>query len=185
MTANMAIGGNRLWRRMRWVLWGGAALLLMLPLVAMQFTSEVNWTPFDFIVMGAMLGLACAAFELAVRMARSNLYLIAAGVAIAAAFLMIWINLAVGIIGNERNPDNLMFVGVLAIGLIAVAFSRLKSLGMARAMETTAIAQAVVSVIAVIIGERDSFLLIVIFVVMWLISAQLFRRAARRETQAA
>ena len=40
----------------RWLVWGGAAALLLLPLVAMQFTEEVQWTWHDFVIMGVMLG---------------------------------------------------------------------------------------------------------------------------------
>ena len=107
--------------------------------------------------------------------------MIAAGVAVATAFLVTWINLAVGIIGSENNPANQMFFGVLAVGLIAVAFSRLRPLGMARAMEVTATAQALVSVIILAMGEGYMVVLTGFFVAMWLISAQLFRKAAREE----
>lgn len=181
MAANMAVGNSRLWRGMRWVVWGGAACLLLLPLVAMQFTADVDWTLFDFVVMGTMLGLVCGAFELAVWVARSNVYVVAAGVAVATAFLTTWINLAVGIIGNENNPANLMFFGVLAIGFIAVLFARIEPLGMARAMEVTAVAQAIVGVIAFFTAsdQPEAYALPGFFVAMWLISAQLFRKAAR------
>ena len=37
--------------------------------------------------------------------------------AIVAAFLLIWINLAVGINGSEDNPANLMYGGVLTVGV--------------------------------------------------------------------
>ena len=153
MNASVKVGDSRVWRRARWLVWGGAAALLLLPLVAMQFTREVNWTSSDFVVMGALLGIVGIAFETAVRVARSHAYVFGAGVAVAAAFLMTWINLAVGIVGNENNPANLMFFGVLVVGLLAVAFSRLRPLGMARAMEVTALAQVLVSLITLAIGE--------------------------------
>jgi hypothetical protein len=184
MATNMTVSGSRLWRGMRWVVWGGAASLLLLPLVAMQFTREVKWTPSDFATMAVMLGSVGGAFELVVRVARSNTYVFAAGVAALAAFLMTWINLAVGIIGNENNPANRMFFGVLAIGLVAVLFARLKPLGMARAMEATAVAQAATCVFALAMGEGRGALLIGWLVVMWLVSAQLFRKAARQEAGA-
>ena len=73
---------------------------------------------------------------------------------------------------------------MLAIGFIATLFARLKPLGMARAMEATAIAQTVVSVIALVIGEDDVVALTAFFALMWLVSAQLFRKAARQEARA-
>ena len=182
MTNNATMIHSRLWRGLRWGMWGGLAALLALPLVAMQFTDEVQWTLSDFMVMGGMLGMVGLAFELVVRVARSSAYVLAAGMAIATAFMMTWINLAVGIIGDEGNPANLMFFGVLVVGLLAVAFSRLRPLGMARAMEVTALAQVLVSLITLAIGEGYIFVLTGCFVAMWLVSAQLFRKAAREQT---
>jgi len=84
----------------RYLVWGGAAVLLALPLLAMQFTDEVDWTGADFIVMGLMLLLACTAYEIAAFVARSNAYMVAAALAVGGGFLTIWANLAVGIIGQ-------------------------------------------------------------------------------------
>lgn len=77
-----------------------AALLLLIPLIAMQFTDEVNWTLFDFVVAGALLlgtGLMC---ELAIRKIHKMKYRIAICVALLAVFLLIWAELAVGIFGT-------------------------------------------------------------------------------------
>lgn len=182
--AGHAMGLNRrFWGAMRWLVCGGAACLLLLPLVAMRFFpgSGVNWTGSDFAVMGVMLGLVCVAFEVAVRMARHNAYVVGAGIAVAAAFLMTWANLAVGIIGNEDNPINLIFFGVLGIGLLAVLWSRLEARRMAWAMTITAIAQAAACVAALVLDGAYVFVFTAVFMAMWLIAAQLFRKAAREQ----
>jgi len=80
--------------------WVAAALLLLLPLIAMQFTDEVNWDGTDFIVAGALLFGACGAYELAAKTTGSTAYRAGAGLAILAALLLVWINLAVGISGS-------------------------------------------------------------------------------------
>ncbi len=72
----------------------------------------------------------------------------AVGLALAAALIMVWISLAVGIIGSEDNPANLMYVGVLAVGFVGAIIARLRPRGMARAMFATAIAQTLVLVVA-------------------------------------
>jgi len=77
--------------------WTAAALLLLMPLVAMQFTSEVNWGRGDFLVAGLMIGTAGLAFELVVRLTRDRRTRIVAGLLIAAVFLLTWVELAVGI----------------------------------------------------------------------------------------
>lgn len=81
---------------LRIAVWGGAALLLLLPLVAMRFTHEVAWDGADFAVFGAMLAVACGAFEVTLRMTRRPLYRIVIGAAVAALFVAVWAMLAVG-----------------------------------------------------------------------------------------
>ena len=129
-----------------------AALILLLPLVAMQFTDEVIWDETDFAVIGVMLFGACGAYELAARMTGNIAYRAAVGVAVVAAFILIWINLAVGIIGSEDNPANLMYGGVLAVGILGALIVRFQPHGMARALAATALVQALVGVIAMIAG---------------------------------
>ena len=76
------------------------ALVLLIPLVAMQFTDEVNWTMSDFVVMGALLlgtGLLC---ELVMRKVNNIKYRVAICGVILAALVLIWIELAVGIFGT-------------------------------------------------------------------------------------
>lgn len=86
-------------QRNRWslVLWGGAALLLLLPLVAMQVTDEVAWNAADFIVFGAMLGVAVGSWELASRLFGERTWRVVAGITIVAVFLLVWASLAVGL----------------------------------------------------------------------------------------
>ena len=77
-----------------------AALLLLIPLIAMQFTNEVNWTLFDFIVAGILLfgaGLLC---ELVMRKVNKTGYRIVLCLVILAALFLIWAELAVGIFGT-------------------------------------------------------------------------------------
>ena len=78
-------------------MWGGAAVLLLAPAVAMRFTREVAWGPADFAIFAAMLVAACGAYELAVKVTGRPAYRVAAGVAIAAGFLLMWAQLAVGV----------------------------------------------------------------------------------------
>jgi GNAT superfamily N-acetyltransferase len=177
MAGNAEDGGGRRGSRWRIAAWGTAALMLLLPLFAMQVTDEVDWGVADFAIFGAMLAGAGGTFELAVRMTGDNAYRAAVGVALAAAFILVWMNLAVGIIGTEENPANLMYGGVLAVGIIGAVIARFQPHGMARALVATALAQALVAVIAVIAGLGYTFILTGFFVALWLLSAWLFRKA--------
>ena len=172
--------------RNRWSLpiWGIAGLLLLVPAVAMQFTSEVYWTASDFIVMGAMLAIACGALELGARMSSNTSYRAAVGIAIIAAFLTVWVNLAVGMLGAEGNPANLLFGVVLAVGIVGALLSWFRARGMARAMEATALAQAAMTVYALFGGYAEVVFHIGFFIIPWVLSAQLFRKAAREQVAA-
>lgn len=159
-----------------------AAFILLLPLLAMQITDEVVWNLADFAVAGALLVGTGLVYELAARRAGNIAYRVAVGVALAAALLLVWINLAVGIIGTEDNPANLMYVGVLAVGSIGAIIARFEPHGMARALLATALAQALVAVIALIAGMQPHIGLIVVngfFVALFVGSAWLFRHAAQ------
>ena len=164
-------------------------LILLIPMIAMQFTSEVNWTLFDFVFAGIFIFGAGCLFELARRKAAGNsAYKVAAGLALAAAFFLIWINGAVGIIGNESDPLNLMYLGVIGIAIIGALMARFHPQGMARTLCATAIAQAIVPMIALIgkphviftepPGLVGVFALNSFFVMLFAGSALLFRRAS-------
>jgi hypothetical protein len=73
------------------------AVLLLVPLIAMQFTDEVKWSPMDFLVMGVLLlstGLGC---ELAIRRVKEFRYRVFICLAILTTFFIIWLEFAVGI----------------------------------------------------------------------------------------
>ncbi len=74
--------------------------LLLIPFIAMQFTNEVNWDAFDFIVMGMLLLSTALVCEFILRrVQRFGLRIIALGIALACLFL-VWAELAVGIFGS-------------------------------------------------------------------------------------
>ncbi len=75
-------------------------IILLIPLISMQFTDEVNWTLFDFIIAGALLlgtGLMC---EFAMKKINKIKYRIIICIALLLVLLLIWAELAVGIFGT-------------------------------------------------------------------------------------
>jgi hypothetical protein len=171
-------------RRLRLAAWGTAAMLLLLPLIAMQFTDEVAWDLADFIFAGGLVftvGMAC---ELAARRTTHRTYRAAVAIALATAFILVWGNLAVGVIGSEDNPANRMYWGVLAVGIGGAFIARFRPPGMARALVATALAQLLVAVVALIAGWGSAGPITVFFVALWLLSAWLFRRASRDRPRA-
>jgi Kef-type K+ transport system membrane component KefB len=74
--------------------------LLLIPLIAMQFTNQVNWKPLDFLAMGVLLlstGLIC---ELVLRKIKKTRTRIVLCFAILLILFLIWAELAVGIFGT-------------------------------------------------------------------------------------
>jgi len=171
-------GGGRAGSPWRIAAWSIAALLLALPLVAMRFTDEVSWTVSDFLFAGLMIGLVGVTFELAVRMTANSAQRAAIAVALAAAFLTIWANGAVGMIGDEDNPFNLLFFGVIALALGGAVVARFRPAGMALAMAAAAIAQAALGIVGMASDLRGG-VLSAAFGGLWLVSAALFRKGAR------
>lgn len=117
----------------------------------------------------------------------NSTYRSAVGMTLLTAGLLFWINGAVGIIGADGNPANLLYGGVLAIGILGALLARLEPLRMARVLLVTALAQVAVPVIALGAGfgnaavrSWDVLFLTAFFVVLWIGSALLFRKAGRR-----
>ncbi len=186
MAGNPEDGGGRRGSGWRIAAWTAAALILLLPLIAMQFTDEVVWDVTDFAIFGALLVGVGVTFEFAARKTGNSAYRFAVGVALAAVFILIWVNGAVGIIGSEDNPANLMYGGVLAVGLIGALVARFRPHGMARALFATAFAQMLVAAIALSAGlgspwsgPLEILLLNGFFAALFVGSAILFRQAAR------
>jgi hypothetical protein len=168
------------------------AFILSGPLLAMQFTDEVAWGVFDFLVAGALLGGTGLIHQLATRRAGNVAYRTAVGVALAAVLFLVWLVLAVGVIGETGDPADLMYVGVLAVGFIGAIIARFQPEGMARALLATALAQALVAVVALIAGKHEAPISSVseivglngVLVALFIGSAWLFRHAARKQPTA-
>jgi len=175
-------------RLMYWVI--AILSILMIPLVAMQFTNEVNWSLSDFIIMGIILFSIGLSYELIARKSEEIVYRSAFGVALAGVFLLLWVNGAVGIIGSEDNPANLMYGMVLIAGILGSFMSRLKSKDMMVTLLVIALIQFIVPIVALIFEPANAswgktgvigvFVLNAFFVMLFIISALLFRRTSER-----
>ena len=168
---------------LRALAWLGAAALLLLPAVAMRFTAGVDWGAEDFVVFGAMLAAACGALELLLRRPADPWYFAAFVLAVATAFVLLWANLAVGVIGAEDHPANALYLGVFAVGAIGALLARLRPRGMAWTLAATALAQAAVALAAILVWSVAWAAAVgpnLPFVALWLLAAAAFGRSARR-----
>lgn len=118
--------------KLRILAWALAGLVLCIPLVAMQFESTgFDWDETDFIVAGLIIGGIGLMAEFLVRVSRDGFYRAGAACALAAIFLTVWSNLAVGIIGSEDNPFNLWYFGLVLSAILGSAIVQFKAAGMA------------------------------------------------------
>ena len=76
------------------------AFILLIPFVAMQFTNEVSWDLFDFVVAGVLLLGTGLMIELAIRTIKNKNTRMAMITAILFGLFLLWAELAVGIFGS-------------------------------------------------------------------------------------
>jgi hypothetical protein len=112
-------------------------------------------------------------------------YRLAAGLALAAALTIIWLNAAAGLIGIvDDDPANLLYVAVLAIGFLGAVIARLRPAGLSRTMFAMALALAAVAVVALQLPNTASSVQILtvhaVFVGLLTGAALLFRYSARQ-----
>jgi hypothetical protein len=88
-------------------------------------------------------------------------------------------NLAVGIIGNEGNPLNLIFYSILLIGVIGALWTRFDAAGLALTLRLMAAAQLLIAIAAYALGWAFLPVFTAVYVAWWLAAAQLFAGAAR------
>ncbi len=118
-------------------------------------------------------------------MTRITAYRSAVGVAVLAALLLVWLSLGVGVIGRDGDPANVMYFGVVGVGIVGALVARFRPRGMASALYVTAVAQALVALIALFAGlgrpwsgPLELVGLNGMFIALFVGSAWLFRRAA-------
>lgn len=162
-----------------------AAILLLIPFTAMQLNIEGwLWTMSDFIFMGILITGVGFAYEFVSTRSAVSSYKVAAGLTTITAFFIIWVNLAVGIIGDEDNPANAMYFGVIFLLILGSIVVQLKPLGMAHTLFVTAFAQFLVPFIALLVWKPASMDPGVMYVVglnsflamSWIVAGILFKR---------
>ena len=188
MTTMTMTRARKTWHGWRIARWSVATVLLLTPLVMMQISSEWNWGVGDFVFAGVMICGTCLLYEAAARLSDSLAYRWGVMLALAASFLIVWINLAVGIVG-EDDPANVSFFGLVMMAASASFAAGFAAKGMARAMACVAVAQIALGVLVATApinadvppGPAALIALNGGFAVLWLLAAGLFHRAAADE----
>ncbi|AKF85508.1 hypothetical protein SAMN05443572_111299 [Myxococcus fulvus] len=115
----------------------------------------------------------------------STSYRAAIGLALFAVSCLVWLSLGVGIIGSDGARVNLLYGGVVLIGVAGAFIARLRAAGMARTLVAMAVTQAVIGLVAVLAGwglpwspPAEVLGLTAGFVSLFLGAAWLFQRGA-------
>ncbi len=156
--------------------WGTAALLLALPWIA-----GAPWTAFDYGFAAMLFGSVGLAFELVVRKSGSLSYRIGAALAVIASVLILCATGGVGMIGNEGDSYNLLFLGVILIAFVGAIAARFRPAGMALAMVGAGVAHLAVAAVGLPTDPLGGFLSIA-FAAPWLLAAAAFRSAASEQS---
>ena len=168
-------------RNWRWARWTVVGSILLVPAVAMQFTTEVQWDLADFLVAGGLLGGVVLAYEFATGPAVSAVYRSGAAVALVASLLLVWVNAAVGILGSEANAANLLYLAVVLMGPAGAALCHLRPSGMARTCAAMAASLIGIAALAITARWGEPLQLLTLhggFVTLFGTAAVLFDRAA-------
>jgi hypothetical protein len=167
-------------------------LLLLIPLIAMQFTIEVNWTLSDFIIAGILIFGAGLAYIIISGKSETLIYRVAVGFALFTGFFLIWSNLAVGLIGSENNEINLLYFLVIGVGVVGAFLTKFKAKGLMYTLIAMATAQMIITITAPLKGMSEvpgSSVYEILFVngffiTLFLVGAFLFRSASDSEINA-
>ena len=169
------------------------ALILGIPLLRSLFAGGWGWDMRAFLLVGAvgtlLFGIGLT-FQMVIRKLGTPAYRAAVGVALVTVFLLVWGNFIQG--ADDVNPAAFGYFVVPMVGIIGAAMARFRPNGMARALFVTALVQALVLVIALIIRNPQvtpwtaavlrGFGGNAVNVVLFVASALLFRKAARGES---
>ena len=176
MTEGMEDSEMRRGGRWRLAAWGAAVLMLLVPLL-----SGMPWSGSDYVFAAVLLFGSLGIYELTVRLTGDSAYRGGVGMALAAIFLLLWINGAVGI--TDSSADGVLLL-VPAIAFVGAVVARFRPRGMSLAMFAAAFIDAAIGVGALIAGIVPAYNpageilgLTGFFAVLFVGSGLLFRQA--------
>lgn len=160
---------------------------MLIPFFGNIYVDGWDWNWYGFIWAGTLLFAAGLIYELVARKMNNRAYKLAVGLAAGTAFVLAWTNMI--LISESENLANAMYFGIILAGFIAALIVRFKPWRMAWVLFGMAVAQIIITVILLTVGPLaesireidipDIFARNVIFALLWISSALLFRRAAR------
>jgi hypothetical protein len=156
--------------------WSSGAAVWLCAFIANLTVEGFTWQLSDFVVWAVLISAACALADWGSR-GRSRRYQLAVLMTVATGFIMLWANLAVGLVGGEDNPLNLAFFAILAIGMAGALIYRGQARGLARTLGCMAAAQIIYGFWLYAAKDVSVIGATTVFSAVWLTAAVLFHRA--------
>lgn len=158
--------------------------VLLIPLWGIFYVDGWNWGWQAFVRVGAFVFAAALAYQLSVKGMSNKAYRVALGLAVTAAVVLAWMNF---VIATSGSLANFAYLGVVLVGIVGAVIARLRAREMALVLAGMAIAQLLVPLIAPVFWQLDvapgEAVPVVganaVFIVLFAVSALLFRRAAQ------
>ncbi len=165
----------------RMIAWVCAIGLLCIPLIAMQYTDEVNWSVFDFLVMASLIAIVGLSLEKAITLSNDSRYRVGVTILLFSLFLLVWVNLSVGLIGGEQNALNFIYVSIPITIFIMSYKSSFSAISLFYASILISFIQALITSFAIIFEwghPYDKSVLLLfgngIFIILYLFAASFF-----------
>lgn len=163
-----------------------STLFLIIPLTGMLLSAGVNWGLFDFIFAWVIIFGSGFTYKFITSKINNTKYKAALGIAVFTSLFIVWSNLAVGIIGSEDNPVNLIYFVMLFAVIIGGVVVKFQPKGLSILMFAAAAAHGLIPFAAVLLigtenierftREMNVLIGIHLFIIMlWTISGLLFR----------
>lgn len=137
----------------------------------------MGWSSADFAIVGLMITSVAALVFLNVKFKTNRMYRIASGLTLAGALLLVYINLAVGLIGSEDNSSNVMYFALLGLLSLGAIVSKFRPRGLALTLLITALGQLLIPAIAKTTAA-NAWVLTILFAALWIAAGFLFLKSA-------
>lgn len=146
----------------------------------------MDWTLFDFLVAGGLIGAVVLTAALVFRSSRNSFYRAGLITAVLTSVALVWVTGAVGLIGSEANLANLILLGLVPLWGLGGLITKFSAAGLSRTLSIVAIVQFMIGGIALLAGwgetsrswPWDIVIGNAVFSAAWLISAWFFSKAA-------
>lgn len=161
-------------------IWLGIGVLFFVAILAIPRIMGMDWDGFDHLAWGLLLCAPIFLWMLVARATDNRSVMVGAAIGLVGTTIMFWVNLAVGIVGQEGNAADLLFVAVPAVGLVVAAVGRFRPPAIAKGLAGMAMLQSGVAILAFARGWEPATMFSAGLAALWALAAWLCARPHQR-----